>query len=502
VIENDEMKGKTEIANTELVIEFVATRIKPETADVPNQAPSEPVPAEQEKAEPKQPAEAQPQQPAEAQPAAEKEESGAKADDPVSGKWVGTFVSERGEQDVTMTMRRDAENKVTGSFESTRGEREFSGKYDPTSKMLTLSVESGQFEMTFDGKVEKEQFAGDLVFNSGQFTMTFDFHRESPLAPAAAEKKPEPAPASVEPAQATEPQAAQGPQGEKSLAKWLPGPRWVSSIEASRFRPGRCYITFDGHRSNDDGIYVFVTNDYGQTWESLKANLPDSAGTVHVLREDVRNPNVLYLGCEMSAWFSIDGGKSWTQMKGKFPTVAVHDFAVHPTAGELVAATHGRSLWIADINYLRQFSEETLKAETYLYQPQEVILWRALPSRGDDGPRRFVGENPPRGTTLAYSLGRNAGSVSLVIKNIRGEVVKTLTAPTTAGLHTVNWALDIDRRPVPSGAAGGAGRAGGGTGGGRAGQLGNRITAGEYLVILDVDGKQESRTLSIASEPQ
>jgi photosystem II stability/assembly factor-like uncharacterized protein len=80
---------------------------------------------------------------------------------------------------------------------------------------------------------------------------------------------------------------------EKFKTAGLPGPRWVSTIEASRAAAGRCYVVFDAHRSDDDEPYVFVTDDFGQTWKSLRANLP--TGSSRVLREDIVNPELLYL---------------------------------------------------------------------------------------------------------------------------------------------------------------------------------------------------------------
>src|SRR5206468_325160 len=127
----------------------------------------------------------------------------------------------------------------------------------------------------------------------------------------------------------------------------LPGYRWVASVEASRFAVGRCYVVLDGHRSDDDEPYVFVTEDFGKTWQSLRANLP--WGSTRVLREDLKNPNVLYLGTEFGVWCSLNRGQSWNSLNTNLPTVAVHELAQHPTNGELVAATHGRSLWILDI---------------------------------------------------------------------------------------------------------------------------------------------------------
>src|SRR5206468_10370086 len=74
----------------------------------------------------------------------------------------------------------------------------------------------------------------------------------------------------------------------------LPGPRWVATLEASRFAEGRAYVAFDAHRSDDDEPYAYVTDDYGQTWKSVRGNLP--WGSTRVLREDLRNQNLLYVG--------------------------------------------------------------------------------------------------------------------------------------------------------------------------------------------------------------
>ena len=94
------------------------------------------------------------------------------------------------------------------------------------------------------------------------------------------------------------------------------------------------------------------------------------------------NPNLLYCGTEFALFASLDRGESWTKINNNLPTVAVHEVAVHPTAGEIVAATHGRSLWILDVTALRQMATETIKDEPTLYKPNTVIRWQQLPSRG------------------------------------------------------------------------------------------------------------------------
>ena len=95
----------------------------------------------------------------------------------------------------------------------------------------------------------------------------------------------------------------------KLKAAGLPGPRCVATIEPSRDKyEGRCYVCFDAHRSDDDKPYLFVTEDYGQTWKSVTGNLP-AFGSTRVLREDITNADVLYCGTEFGIWASVNRGR-------------------------------------------------------------------------------------------------------------------------------------------------------------------------------------------------
>jgi photosystem II stability/assembly factor-like uncharacterized protein len=223
---------------------------------------------------------------------------------------------------------------------------------------------------------------------------------------------------------------------------------WVSSIEASRFAEGRAYVVFDAHRSDDDGPYVYVTEDFGETWKSLRGNLP--WGSTRVCREDIENPDLLYLGTEFAAWASLDRGKVWTKINNNLPTVAVHEFALHPTDGEMVAATHGRSLWVLDVTPLRQMTPETVKAPVTLYRPAPAMRWRSEPTRGTPygaGNHRFEGENPPPGARVYYSLTAKAKKVQLQVLDYAGRPVRTLQAKADPGLHHASWDLLRDNVP-------------------------------------------------------
>ena len=148
------------------------------------------------------------------------------------------------------------------------------------------------------------------------------------------------------------------------------------------FAEGRAYVAFDAHRSDDDAPYLYVTDDFGQTWKSITGNLP--TGSTRCLREDVKNPNLLYCGTEFALYVSLNRGSTWTKINNNLPTVAVHEVAVHPTAGEIVAATHGRSLWILDITALRQMASDKIKDEADALQAE-----RAGPLATNADPRPF-----------------------------------------------------------------------------------------------------------------
>jgi photosystem II stability/assembly factor-like uncharacterized protein len=287
----------------------------------------------------------------------------------------------------------------------------------------------------------------------------------------------------------------------------LPGPRWVASIEPSRFSEGRAYVVFDGHRSDDDNPYVYVTEDYGQTWRSLRSNLP--WGTTRVLREDLENANVLYLGTEFGAWASVDRGAVWTKINSNLPTVAVHEFAQHPTAGEMVAATHGRSLWILDVTPLRQARPSTFRAPVTLFRPADAMRWRSEPGRGQPygaGHRRYVGENPPRGAQIYYALSAKAKQIELRVVDIAGNTIRKVPVTNEPGLNRVAWDLMRDSpggdgvlgqvRTLlpfiadPLGSPGQFRRAGPAA-----------APPGDYRVVLTVDGRTYTEPLKLEKDP-
>jgi photosystem II stability/assembly factor-like uncharacterized protein len=388
-----------------------------------------------------------------------------------------------GQGGMALDLAHDAAGALTGTLTTPRGESPLtSGSFDAETGELRAVFGEAEFATTITAKLEQDTLKGALDFG-GRFQRDFEATRGAASRPAAARS---------------------AASGGKPLAELTPGHLWVSSLEASRFEEGRVYLALDGHRSDDDRPWIFASEDRGATWRSLRANLPDGCGSSRVLREDRENEDLLYLGTEFGAWVSIDRGASWTRMNSNLPTVAVHDFAQHEASGDVVAATHGRSLWVLDVTPLRQLSKEAVAADVRLYRPGPAVYWRTEPRRGATL-RRYEGELPGTEAEIFYSLGAEARGATLRVKSAAGETLAELETATEPGLHRASWNL----RPASSEAASsrggppqaGAFGGGGGGGGGRGRRGAPRVAPGTYLVELRIGSQTLTQPLVVQGDP-
>ncbi|MEW5900515.1 MAG: hypothetical protein AB1715_03530, partial [Acidobacteriota bacterium] len=232
----------------------------------------------------------------------------------------------------------------------------------------------------------------------------------------------------------------------------LPKNTYVSRLEASHFVEGRAYAAFDGHRGDDFKPYVFATEDFGGSWKNISAGLPDLA-TVSVVREDPSNPDLLFIGSERGAFFSLDRGANWTRIKSNLPLVPVDDMAIHPRDGDLILGTHGRSIWILDdITPLRQLRPDTLAAKNFLFEIRPALIFNPHYHKGDTGHKFFVAANPPRGALISYYLKEEVKEeAKITIADSEGKKITEIKGAKAPGLHRVVWNL---RHAPPAGGDG------------------------------------------------
>ena len=270
---------------------------------------------------------------------------------------------------------------------------------------------------------------------------------------------------------------------------------WISRVEASHADAGTAYVSVDGHRNDDLKPYVFVTRDFGKTFESLSNNLP-SFGNVQVIREDPKNKDLLYVGTEFGLYISLDGGKQWEKFMNNYPTVRTDDIVVHPRDGDLIVASHGRSIWIADdITPLQQFTPAVRNEDAVLFDIRPVVAYLNDQQAGqhNGGQKLFVGENAPRGALINYYVkGGSAGSdVKITIADASGKVIRNMDGANGAGINRVVWNLTPNQQGGQQG--GGVGRGGGRGGGGG-------VAPGTYTVKLSVGGKDYTKSLVVLED--
>jgi len=244
--------------------------------------------------------------------------------------------------------------------------------------------------------------------------------------------------------------------------------RFTSEIVASAYDEATVYVTQNGRRSDDFAPYVWRSTDHGTSWESLAGGIP--FGPVNVIREDPKNPDLLYLGTDVGVYVSPDRGSRWEPLANGMPSTFVHDLVVQPTHDILVAATHGQGMFAFDVRQLQQLTAEVAGRPVHLFatEPGE------LPPSGRGG----FGASP-RSAYVHYWLGEDAPA-TLEIQDAAGATVATLGSYSTRGLHRVEWTLEGDD------ALGGGGFL-----------RRNFVAPGTYSVLLTVDGVASSVPIEV-----
>jgi Sortilin, neurotensin receptor 3, len=233
----------------------------------------------------------------------------------------------------------------------------------------------------------------------------------------------------------------------------VPAGTYVSRIEPSHFDTNTFYIAFDNHRNNDFGVYLYATNDGGKTFHSIASDLPTGGSDyVHVIREDPFNQDLLFVGTSRAAYVSIDRGAHWSRFMAGMPTVPVYDLKIQPRDRELIAATFGRGVWIANIAPLEQTDAKVLASNAHLFKPVDAYEYGQGPEVGassnGEGQQVFNAPSPEYGANISYRLADAVrGGVHVIIQDINGDTVGHLNGPGGAGLHTVTWNFQSAIRP-------------------------------------------------------
>ncbi|MGA2361102.1 MAG: hypothetical protein ABSG73_01460 [Candidatus Aminicenantales bacterium] len=277
---------------------------------------------------------------------------------------------------------------------------------------------------------------------------------------------------------------------------------WVSRVAASNSDPGTAYVSYSGFRNDDFRPFIYRTTDYGQTWAPAAGDLPE--GPVNVVREDVKNPRLLFAGTDFGVYVSIDTGRHWTKMKNNMPTQPVHDLKIQPRENDLIIATHGRGAFIADITPLQELSTEVLAKDVHLFAIKAKVRWVGF-DRANSSSSNFAGQSEPPGMVVNYYLkAKPKDDVKIQVFN-GNMLLNEIKGTSNAGLNSAVWNMtgrrertseekkamqDEVRRRQERGYGGGL----------DINYASFPVQEGDYRVVLTVDGRTLSGTASILKD--
>ncbi|MGH7476128.1 MAG: VPS10 domain-containing protein [Longimicrobiales bacterium] len=298
----------------------------------------------------------------------------------------------------------------------------------------------------------------------------------------------------------------------RNLAAASGGPpptTYVSRVTASAADPGRAYVALDAHRDGDFAPYLFRTDDFGRTWQARAAGLPP-LGPVNDVVEHPDNPNLLFAGTEHHLFVSSDAGQSWQRFGANLPTTLYDDLLIHPVTNDLIAATHGRSVWILeDIAPLVEWTAGVERSAAHLFSVRPASIFQYWKDTSYRGQAAYAGENPPAGAILSYYVGGGEGgggrggmaadSVTLTVRNSADEVVRTLRGPGASGVvQRIVWDLrhelpfdvpageEPEARPRPPQPLG---------------MRGPFVAPGTYQITLEANGATSTSSVLVEPDP-
>ncbi|MFT5433104.1 MAG: photosystem II stability/assembly factor-like uncharacterized protein, partial [Myxococcota bacterium] len=289
----------------------------------------------------------------------------------------------------------------------------------------------------------------------------------------------------------------------------LPADGIVRNIDASKWSPGKAYITIEHHLVGNFQPHVYKTADYGESWTKIVQGISDSPlSYVRNIREDPVRPGLLYLGTENALYVSFDDGEQWLPLRNNLPPTPMYWLQVQERFNDLVIGTYGRGFWIMDdITPLQQLTPEVMASQAHLFEPRDAYRFNNITSQMAASDDPTAGENPPPGASINYWLGDVEDEVELRIADAAGTVVRTLSGSRNVGVNRVWWnlqaepstqirlrtkplyadwvALGDDRwRPAP-----------------RASRVSYRVPPGTYGVTLIIGEREQSTTLTVLKDP-
>ena len=303
-----------------------------------------------------------------------------------------------------------------------------------------------------------------------------------------------------------------------NLTENIDMPPWgtISNIETSRYYKGTAYISVDFHQMGDFDPYIYKTEDYGKSWKRISSDIPKSYSSfVHVVREDHQTPGVLYAGTDNGVYVSVDDGAHWIRIKNNLPPAPVYWISLQEHFDDMIIGTYGRGVFILDdISPFRELAKAN-KEKVNFMPVQDAYRFQTIQSMKNDGTSLIRGQNPSYGANLDFFLpDTNAKEISIAIQDMNGNEIRKLTPrKTTRGVNRVMWDLRYEKTKTAKLKVNprGVDWVTYNKDGWRplrtwdidvnSGKLGPKAVPGNYKAILNVDGKEVTKSFTLLKDP-
>jgi photosystem II stability/assembly factor-like uncharacterized protein len=275
---------------------------------------------------------------------------------------------------------------------------------------------------------------------------------------------------------------------------------FVNDIKADLHDADTVYVVVDDHKSGDFAPYILKSENRGRSWKSISGNLPERHVLWRVVQDHVK-PGLMFVGTEFGVFFTVNGGGTWTKLKGGAPNISFRDLVIQTRENDLVGATFGRSFYILDdYTPLRDVTEDMLKSGGVLfpvrkadwYVPKRPLGCDEPTCKASQGDSFYTAPNPAFGATFTYYLAEeimsskdarrevekekeaknedvvaadwdtviaesreDAPAIVFLISHPDGSIINQVVAPAKAGFNRVAWDLRYPSvepwEPVPEG---------------------------------------------------
>jgi photosystem II stability/assembly factor-like uncharacterized protein len=264
-----------------------------------------------------------------------------------------------------------------------------------------------------------------------------------------------------------------------NISKNLPKDLWVSRVIASAHKKERVYATLNGYRWDDFKPYVYMSDDYGNTWKNISANL--SASPVNVIKEDPENENLLYLGTDNGAYASLDRGESWDVFAEGLPNVAVHDLVIQQREKDLILGTHGRSIYLGDISLLQKMKKEN--------RNEIIVADLSSLNHSNNWGRKFnKWRDVYEPSAAIYFYSPENGTAVITVKSEEGAEMQKMETPVIKGINTHQYDISATEAAVKNIEKDAPKKADSGK---------FYLPKGKYEVLVNVNGKESKTSLEI-----